>query len=116
MTEIKPSTMTHLRRKPSVEFGDSLHMIQNESNKVIVYPDSLTRDQLAYQITAYKKVNVLSAYRSHNGERLKYVASKIRQPVKQHCANQKWPPDPSNISQENSDTPTLITTFLQYVR
>ena len=43
--EIKPSTITHLR-KLSVEFGDSLHLIQNESNKVIVYPDSLTRDQL----------------------------------------------------------------------
>lgn len=37
--EIKPSTMNHLRRKLSIEFGDSLHFIQNESNKVIVYPD-----------------------------------------------------------------------------
>ena len=40
--EIKPSTITHLRRKLSVEFGNSLHLIQNESNRVIVYPDSLT--------------------------------------------------------------------------
>lgn len=117
VTEIKPSTITHLRRKLSVEFGDSLHMIQNESNKVIVYPDSLTRDQLVLSNhRLQKEVNVVSASRSHNGESLKYVASQIRQSVKQHCANQEWPPDPSNISQENSDTPTLITTFLQYVR
>jgi len=44
--EIKPSTSTHLRRKLKTEFGDFLHMIQNESNKVLVYPDSLTREQL----------------------------------------------------------------------
>lgn len=37
VTEIKPSTITNLRRKLSVEFGDSLHMIQNESNK-LSYP------------------------------------------------------------------------------
>ena len=39
----------------------------------------------------------------------------IRQSVKQHCAKQEWPPDPSNITQENSDAPTLVTTFLRYV-
>ena len=116
VTEIKLSTITHLRRKLSVEFGDSLHMIQNESNKVIVYPSSLTRDQLVLSNhRLQKEVNVFSASRSHNEKSLKYVASQIRQSVKQHCANQEWPPDPSNISQENSNTPTLITTFLQYV-
>ena len=33
--EIKPSTSTHLRRKLKTEFGDFLHMIQNESNKIL---------------------------------------------------------------------------------
>ena len=113
--EIKPSTITHLR-KLSVEFGDSLHLIQNESNKVIVYPDSLTRDQLVLSNhRLQKEVNVLRASRSHIGESLKDVASEIRQSVKQHCAKQEWPPDPSNITQENSDAPTLVTTFLRYV-
>ena len=101
VTEIKPSTITHLRRKLSVEFGNSLHLIQNESNRVIVYPDSLTRDQLVS--------------RSHIGESLKDVASEIRQSVKQHCAKQEWPPDPSNITRDNSGAPTIVTTFLQYV-
>ena len=114
--EIKPSTITHLRRKFSVEFGDSLHLIQNESNKVIVYPDSLTRDQLVLSNhRLQKEVNVLRASRSHIGESLKDVASEIMQSVKQHCAKQEWPPDPSNITQENRDAPTLVTTFLRYV-
>ena len=44
VTEIKASTTSHLKRKLSVEFGDSLHLIKNESiaNKVIGFPDSLT--------------------------------------------------------------------------
>lgn len=68
VTEIKPSTITHLRRKLGVEFGDSLHLIQNESNKVIVYPDSLTRDQLVLSnYRLQKEVNVLRASRSHIG-------------------------------------------------
>ena len=113
--EVNPST-THLRRKLSVEFGDSLHLIQNESNKVIVYPDSLKRDQLVLSNHRLRKeVNVLRASRSHIGESVKDVASEIRQSVKQHCAKQEWPPDPSNITQENSDAPTLMTTCLQYV-
>jgi len=45
--ETKLSTSTHLRRKLENEFKDTLHIIQTESNKVIVYPDNLTRDELA---------------------------------------------------------------------
>lgn len=45
---------------------------------------------------------------------MKGVAREILQSVKQHCARQEWTPDPPNITQENSNTPTLITTFLQY--
>ena len=58
--------------------------------------------------------NVLMASPSNIGESLKDVASEIRQSVKQHYAKQEWPPDPSNITQENSDAPTLMTTVLQY--
>lgn len=75
-TEIKPSTTTHLRRKLDVEFGDSLHMIQNESNKVIVYPDSLTRDQLVLSNhRLQKEFNVLRVSRSETKASLQDVAN-----------------------------------------
>lgn len=116
VAEIKLSTITHLRRRLSIEFGDSLHMVHNESNKVIVYPDSITRDQLVLSNhRLQKEVNALRSSRSDPAESVKVVASQIRQSVKQHCANQEWPPDPSNISQENNDDPALIKTFLKYV-
>ena len=40
--EVKLSTTKHIRRKLNDEFGDSLLTIQTESNRVLVYPDSLT--------------------------------------------------------------------------
>ena len=65
-------------------------MIQNESNKVIVYPGSLTRDQLVLSNhRVQKEINVLGASRSHDGESLKDLAGEIRQSVKQHCAKQE---------------------------
>lgn len=114
--QIKPSTITHLRRRLSTKFGESLHMVQSDSNKVIVYPDSITRDQLVLSNhRLQKEVDALRASRSHPGEILKDVASQIRQSVKQHCTNQEWPPDPCNISHENNDGPALIKTFINYV-
>lgn len=114
VTKVKPSTMTRLRRKLSIEFEDSLHFIQNESNKVIVYPDSLTRDQLVLSNHPLQKdLNALRASHSHIGESLKDVASAIRQSVKEHCANQEWPPDPSIITEETYDVPAIMTTFLK---
>lgn len=74
------------------------------------------RDQLVLSNhRLQKEVNALRASRSHIGESLKDVASEIRLSVRQHCAKQEWPPHPSNITQENSDAPTLMTTFLQHV-
>ena len=78
--------------------------------------ESLTRDQLVLaNHRQQKEVNVLTASPLHIGESLKDVASEIKQSVKQHCAKREWPSDLSNITQENSDAPTLVTTFLRYV-
>ena len=60
--KIKPSTFTHLRRKLTVELGNSLHMILNESNKVIVFPDSLTFEQLV--LSNYKLIREVVFFKS----------------------------------------------------
>ena len=44
--EVKLSTTKHIRSKLNDEFGDSLLTIQTESNRVLMYPDSLTREEL----------------------------------------------------------------------
>nr|XP_032809208.1 HAUS augmin-like complex subunit 1 isoform X1 [Petromyzon marinus] len=43
---VKPSTKKHIRRKITAEFADSLCMVHTKANTLLVYPDSLTRDQL----------------------------------------------------------------------
>ena len=50
--EVTLSTTKHIRRKLNDEFGDSLLSIQTESKRVLVYPDSLTRQELV--ISKYK--------------------------------------------------------------
>ena len=64
--EVKLSTTKHIRRKLNNAFGDSLLTIQTECNRVLVYPDSLTREELV--LSNYKlqtEVNVLKAAHSN---------------------------------------------------
>lgn len=113
--EVKLSTTKHIRRKLNDEFGDSLLTIQTESNRVLVYPDSLTREELVLSnYKLQKEVNILKAAHS-NITSAKEVAYEIRQSVKNHCNNQDWPPDPSKLDKEHIDTPLLDNTFLQHL-
>ncbi|CAH3109582.1 unnamed protein product, partial [Porites lobata] len=113
--EVKLSTTKHIRRKLNDEFGDSLLTIQTESNRVLVYPDSLTREELVLSnYKLQKEVNILKAAHS-NITSAKEVAYEIRQSVKNHCNNQDWPPDPSKRDKEHIDTPLLVNTFLQHL-
>ena len=78
--EIKLSTIKRIRRKLHDEFGYSLK-IQTESNRGLVYPDSLTRGVLV--LSNYKlqqDVSVLKAAHS-NITSAKEVAHQIRQSV-----------------------------------
>ena len=113
--EVKLSTTKHIRRELNDEFGDSLLTIQTESNRVLVYPDSLTREELGLSnYKLQKEVNILKAAHS-NITSAKEVAYEIRQSVKNHCNNQDWPPDPSKLDKEHIDTPLLVNTFLQHL-
>ena len=113
--EVKLITTKHIRRKLNDAFGDSLLTIQTESNRVLVYPDSLTREELVLSnYKLQKEVNVFKAAHS-NITSAKEEAYQIRQSVKNHCNNHDWPPDPSKFDKEHIDTPLLVNTFLQHL-
>jgi len=86
----KPYTSKHLRRKLENEFKDKLHFIQTESNKVIVYPDSLTRDELA--LTCFKLEKEVTLLRRRPGEvgamAVARIATQVRQSVEEHFNEQ----------------------------
>ena len=98
--ELKPSTRKHLRRKLENEFKDTLDMIQIESNKVVVYPDKLTRDELALICSNLKKEVTLLRHcpREVGITEVACMATKVRQSVKNHFSEQQeWPPNVSSL-------------------
>ena len=47
--QLKPSTKKHVHRNLETEFGESLHFVSDEKGKLLVYPRSLSLDDLARQ-------------------------------------------------------------------
>ena len=50
ITQLKPTTKKHVRRKLENELEGSLHVVSNEKGKLLLYPDSLSMDDLAKQV------------------------------------------------------------------
>lgn len=91
-------------------------MIQNESSKVLVYPDSLTREQVVLlYCRLQKEVSLLKTCHSDATASIKQVAYQIRESVKQNCVTKEWPPDSSRLNIDHIDVPPEIDTFLQHL-
>ncbi len=43
---VQDSTKKHIRRTLEQEFGESMHIIRDNNGKLLVYPDSLTIQEL----------------------------------------------------------------------
>ena len=53
--EIQECTRKHLRRKLETDFGNMLHIISNASGKLLVFPVSLSSDNLVRENQELKK-------------------------------------------------------------
>ena len=116
--ELKPSTSKHLRRTFENEFKDTLHMIQTESNKVVLYPDNLTRDELALICFNLEKEVTLLRHcpREVGVTEVACMATKVRQSVKDHFSDQQeWPPNVSSLLARSAEVPEIIDTFLHHL-
>jgi len=89
--ELKASTSKHLRRKLENEFKDTLHMIQTGSNKVVAYPDNLTRDELTLICFNLEEEVTLLRHcpREVGVKEVARMATKVRQSVKDHFSDQQ---------------------------
>ena len=116
--ELKPFTSKHLRRKLENEFKDTLHMIQTESNKVVVYPDNLTRVELALICFNLEKEVTLLRHcpREVGVTDVARMATKVRQSVKDHFSDQQeWPPNVSSLQGGSTEVPDVLNTFLHHL-
>ena len=116
--ETKPSTSKHLRRNLENEFKDTLHIIQTESNKVIVYPDNLTRDELA--LICFKLEKEVTLLRQRPGEvgdmEVARKATQVHQSVKDLLNDQQeWPPNVSSLQGGGTEIPAIVDTFLHHL-
>ena len=93
-------------------------MIQTESNKVVVYPDNLTRDELA--LICYNLEKEVTVLRHCPGEvgvtEVARMATKVRQSVKDYFSDQQeWPPNVSCLQGGSAEVPEVVDTFLHHL-
>ena len=94
-------------------------MIQTESNKVVVYPDNLTRDELALNcFNLEKEVTLLRPCPREVSvtTEVARMATKVRQSVKDHFSDQQeLPPNVSSLQAGSTEVPEVIDTFLHHL-
>ena len=93
-------------------------MVQTESNKVVVSPDNLTRDELALIcFNQEKEVTLLRHYPREVGvTEVTRMATKVNQSVKDHFSDQQeWPPNVSSLQGDSTEVPEDVDTFLYHL-
>lgn len=90
ITQVTPSTKKHLRCKVEAEFGESLHIIPNDTGMLLVYPENLTMDELVQVCQELK--DELKVYKLSSDKDISQVALKIRDDIWNHDITQAWPP------------------------
>lgn len=113
INEMKESTKKHIRRRLEAEFGNSLYIIEDDSGRLLVMPDSLTREELAKENIELKEK--LTAYETGDDVEgvLERAALYLRDEVKALIDEDEkpWPPVPEDLDQEYLQIPTKLIKF-----
>ncbi|KAI4809933.1 hypothetical protein KUCAC02_018788 [Chaenocephalus aceratus] len=79
----KQSTKKHICRKLESEFGEALHIIQNDKGKVLLYPDNLSLSKLAKAHQALQaELQVMRSAKTE--DTISKAALRMRDDVKKH--------------------------------
>lgn len=111
VTEIKPSTKKHIRRKLETEFGESLQILPNDKGKLILYPDCLSMCELAKKYQALQ--TQMQTMQSATSDDIIYkTALQLRNDIRSESKTQPWPPHTSEEEQANDLIPPSVNQFL----
>ena len=108
VTELKQSSKKHLRRKLESEFGASLHFFSDGNGRLVVYPDSLSRNELARQAYQLKK-ELQNTKAATSVDATVKAAMQLRYDIEKIDVIQSWPPNPQ---QDKDIIPESVTQFL----
>ena len=112
--EIRESAKKHLRRKIELEFGNTLVIFPDDTGKLCVCPESLSKLQLAKNYV--KLQNELSKLKSMDQDKRTVVqkaALYIRTDIKSGTNKTSWPPKISELNETCPSLPSLLKLFFQ---
>lgn len=112
VTEIKHSTKTHISRNLAKEFGTTIQTVSDDDGKVLIYPDSLTREMLVKENMALRK-RIANLEKPTIGieASCQVVAKQIHQDVMHLSQDQPWPPLPIQLDSYSS-VPSSVKSLL----
>ncbi|KAG0718431.1 hypothetical protein GWK47_052437 [Chionoecetes opilio] len=96
--QVPNSTKKHLRQRIEKEFGGFLYNIQDHNGKLLIYPDSLTVQELVRENKSLKK-QLKTLSRGDAQELQTQAAKQLRADIKTKAKdiNKSWPPEIESV-------------------
>ncbi|CAB1436007.1 unnamed protein product [Pleuronectes platessa] len=91
-SQVKDSTKKHLRRKLETELAASIHILSDDKERQLLYPDCLAMRELA-KATYSLEMELQHARAIKAGDAVKKVGLQLRNDIKKQDISQRWPPD-----------------------
>ena len=108
VTEVTNSSRKNLRRTLENELEGSIQICPDDTGKLLVYADSLSRSDLVKRTHALRVE--LDTMRAHSVELVVKTAILLRSEIKRNETNQTWPPD---VEEDKDIVPESVSKFLQ---
>ena len=110
------STKKNFRRKIETEFQDSIVIIPDDNNRLILYPYNLTVGKLVCDIIRIEReLSILQSKKSDQITTLLKAALTLRTYILTHETCSQWPPSLGDISNSDDVIPTSLRHFLKFV-
>ena len=111
--KIRDSDKKHIRRRLESEFGDILHILKDESGKLIAVPNSVTiKDMVLENRKLKKEMKTLTTKASDITCIINQASCYIRSCINENSTTSPWPYHPSNLTEESMNLPCLLQQFL----
>jgi hypothetical protein len=113
VTELKDSTIKHIRRNLECEFQDVLHIFPDDAGKLLVMPDNMSRYKLAKEnATLTRQLEQLQRDTQGDYSTIDKAAASLRSVIRNSKVEQEFPRMPSSLDTASICIPSVVTRFL----
>lgn len=107
ITEIKPHTNKHIRRKLDADVGSSLYIFSSDKDRLLIMPDNLSTEKIAkYCIKMKDRLDMFTRNDTEMEQLLLKAALHLRSKIKEAQHENPWPPCPNEMDDKYVDTPS----------